>query len=764
MRISRLLASVICASTLVTSLVFLPGGKDRIVLADETEKNVSSVAADREGEGHDSTEGMPKSGDYRTQGLNPPPLEYKVLTPEILSKIEDCMSNLETNLDMWDYNLDYNSKWDDISDDLRRFANLHQEFYFYYSTRVYYRQGGDMDGRITRFEFVYFSDYSKEDYLQQVKQVNSVVNLALKEIKSGMSDYQKALVIHDWLANRITYATERLENNANTEEDFNCYGALVLKECVCEGYAEAFQVIMTRAGLECYCASNVSILHEWNVIKIDGEYYNLDVTWDDPDLPGAVNHYYFLVDNETMLKRKELTNGNEHLPPENFDADLLTSKRFANSKWLNVKSMINYYSGKWYFTTFENSKPILCSSTDPSSSLGTTVYNFPSKWMNTSTSYWQGCFSRPQVFENYLIFNTTSEILYLDLKDLSKAPVTMYAASAIPGVSTSNYQLIYGLKVDGKNLYYTVNNEPAWSTIRSLKNTLKKDPTPTNTPTPVPKPAKPTNVKAVSASATSIKITWNAVSGATGYQVCRATASNGSYTALGSYTDTSKVSTGLTTGTTYYYKVRAYKEVNGKRTYGDYSAVVSATPKVSKPTNLKAASASATSINISWSAVAGATGYQVWRSTSATGSFTALGSYTTTSKLSTGLTTGTTYYYKVRAYKEVSGKKLFGDYSTVVSAVPKPVAPTNVKASVSSSTAVTVSWNKVAGASGYEVYRAESASGTYSKLGEVSTTSRKCPGLKTGKTYYFKVRAFTTVNGKKVYSNYSSVVSAVPKA
>ncbi len=274
---------------------------------------------------------------------------------------------------------------------------------------------------------------------------------------------------------------------------------------------------------------------------------------------------------------------------------------------------------------------------------------------------------------------------------------------------------------------------------------------------------KPAGVKAEESSATSATVSWNAVNGADGYQVWRSTSSTGTFTAVGSVTTTSRKCTGLTTGTTYYFKVRAYKEVDGKKVYGTYSSVVSVTPKPAAPSNVKAVSASATSVKVSWNTVSGATGYQVFRSTSETGSFTAIGSVTTTSRDCPGLTTGTTYYFKVRAYKEVNGTKVYGAYSSVVSAAPKPAAPTNVKATVSSATKVKVSWSAVSGATGYEVYRATSANGTYSKLGTVTTTSRDCPGLTTGTTYYFKVRAYKEVNGVKIYSAYSTVVSAVPK-
>ncbi len=185
--------------------------------------------------------------------------------------------------------------------------------------------------------------------------------------------------------------------------------------------------------------------------------------------------------------------------------------------------------------------------------------------------------------------------------------------------------------------------------------------------------------------------------------------------------------------------------------------------KPAVPKNVKAVPSTTTRIIVSWDAVNGADGYQVWRSTSAAGTFTALGSYTETSKISMGLTTGATYYYKIRAYKLVDGKKYFGSYSTVVSATTKPAAPAGVKAAVSSATAVTVSWNKVTGAFGYEVWRCETSNGTYVKLGSLTETSRRCPGLTSGKTYYFKVRAYVEVNGTKYYSAYSSVVSAKPK-
>ena len=79
---------------------------------------------------------------------------------------------------------------------------------------------------------------------------------------------------------------------------------------------------------------------------------------------------------------------------------------------------------------------------------------------------------------------------------------------------------------------------------------------------------------------------------------------------------------GLITNSNYYYKVRSYWLVCTLKVYSGFSATISANPILTTPTSVKAASSSYNSINISWSGVAGATGYEVYRSTSSSGNYT----------------------------------------------------------------------------------------------------------------------------------------------
>ncbi|MEE0831359.1 MAG: fibronectin type III domain-containing protein, partial [Longicatena sp.] len=116
-----------------------------------------------------------------------------------------------------------------------------------------------------------------------------------------------------------------------------------------------------------------------------------------------------------------------------------------------------------------------------------------------------------------------------------------------------------------------------------------------------------------------------------------------------------------------------------------------------------------------------------------------------------------TYSYIVKPARYDSISRVYGDQSNAVSEVTtftKPIITLTKK----SSSSIKISWKKVDSASYYEVYR-KVGSGAYKKLKNVSTTSYESKSLSKGKTYTYKVRAYTTVDGKKVYSTYSTAKS-----
>ena len=186
--------------------------------------------------------------------------------------------------------------------------------------------------------------------------------------------------------------------------------------------------------------------------------------------------------------------------------------------------------------------------------------------------------------------------------------------------------------------------------------------------------------------------------------------------------------------------------------------------KPNKVSGIKATSNSYNSIKLTWNkTVNGANGYAVYRSTSKDGKYTLRKTITSKNTIEftdTGLDTNTTYYYKVRAYRMIADQKKYGSYSEIVCA--KPVLSKTTITVSSTSKKATIKWNKVLGASGYKVYSATSSDGTYSlkkTITSINTLSYTNTNLVSGKTYYYKVRAYRNVNGKVVYGPYSAVKS-----
>ena len=168
---------------------------------------------------------------------------------------------------------------------------------------------------------------------------------------------------------------------------------------------------------------------------------------------------------------------------------------------------------------------------------------------------------------------------------------------------------------------------------------------------------------------------------------------------------------------------------------------------------------------LTWNAVSGATSYKVYRATSKSGTYSLLGTVTTTSYTNTGAKAGTTYYYRVKACNDAG----LSPYSNIVSGkvksvTPKPSAPVVKIGNSASSGKPMLTWNAVSGATSYKVYRATSQNGTYSLLGTTTATSYTNTGAKAGMTYYYKVKAVNSA-GESAYSNVVSgkVKSVTPK-
>lgn len=167
------------------------------------------------------------------------------------------------------------------------------------------------------------------------------------------------------------------------------------------------------------------------------------------------------------------------------------------------------------------------------------------------------------------------------------------------------------------------------------------------------------------------------------------------------------------------------------------------------------------SMKLSWSDQDYADGYQICNANNRVIGTTSNNSYTVKR-----LTSCTTYRYKVRSYVEnADGSVSYGNFSTAVAAQTMLNTPT-LKARSTTRGNVTLTWSKVAKASGYEIYYSTEKNGIYTKLKTVSKSSARRyvdSGLASGEKYYYTIRAYRTVNGVKTYSSYNTIKSATVK-
>jgi fibronectin type 3 domain-containing protein len=252
-------------------------------------------------------------------------------------------------------------------------------------------------------------------------------------------------------------------------------------------------------------------------------------------------------------------------------------------------------------------------------------------------------------------------------------------------------------------------------------------------------PAAPSAPAVTTAGANSASVSWPAVSGATTYQVLRADDGANNYSTVGTnVSGTSYTDTGLTQGSAYDYEVEA---TNLAGTSGPSPATVYTQPVQipAAPSAPTVTAAQETSANVTWPSVPNATSYQVLRAPDGTNNYSTVGpNVSGTSYTDTGLTLSASYDYEIEATNSAGTSAASPSTEYIVA----PDAATGVTARASSSTSVSVSWNAVSGAQGYEVDRSTSSNGTYSAVAtNLATTTYTDTSVSANSTYYYKVVA-----------------------
>ena len=281
------------------------------------------------------------------------------------------------------------------------------------------------------------------------------LDAAIKEVDSkvditGMTDEEIVLAYHEYLTSSVAYAYEAyLSNSLGSEHEYDMYGALVNHSVVCQGYAETMFYFLKRVGLPCAIASSKNINHAWNIVKIHGNWYHIDVTWDDPvwDVPGKSLHTYFLVSFDTMNKNT-LTNHTKDrtdmvISAQSGDAyTSATDTTYESGKfWNGVEKVIFYDDGYWYSIGEGSSKTnYQIKKYKYSTGANQTLYSGSATWYaNDAGRYYVGQFGAIYIQGSILYFTTPDAVNKIDL-----------SASAINATEVVNIRSKYS---KGNNIY-----------------------------------------------------------------------------------------------------------------------------------------------------------------------------------------------------------------------------------------------------------------------------------------------------------------------
>ena len=174
------------------------------------------------------------------------------------------------------------------------------------------------------------------------------------------TDLEKVFYVHEWLVQNIAYDREHLSDDV--QDDHNLRGALLEGTAVCDGYAKTYALTLRKLGITGVLVTSKDIGHAWNMVELDGNWYQVDCTWDDPvdgsDQLGYCMHKHLLCTTEEMN-----TNHNddgddsvafdlENLGTQNI-VNLATDDTYENTWWKDKRSAIFPCGGDWYYASGE---------------------------------------------------------------------------------------------------------------------------------------------------------------------------------------------------------------------------------------------------------------------------------------------------------------------------------------------------------------------------------------------------------------------------
>lgn len=265
---------------------------------------------------------------------------------EVKNAIKDGLLDLDQSISIYNYKVSIN----DISKVYRDVVNDNPELFYVSGGYSYYYT---TDGYVTSIIPAYIYD-SKDDILEMKDKFNAAVDRLKREINSDLSDIDTALEVHNYIASHAEYNTTGYNTGTLSNIDHSAYGVLVEHTGVCDSYSLAYQYIMKCIyNIDTVVVTSQPMNHAWNLIKINGNYYHVDLTWDDGTftMNGKVIDYnvrylYFLLSDDAISNMSKAHYGWEDIGIK-CDSDYYDNMYLRNS-YEAFYGIGGYYNGEWH--------------------------------------------------------------------------------------------------------------------------------------------------------------------------------------------------------------------------------------------------------------------------------------------------------------------------------------------------------------------------------------------------------------------------------
>ncbi len=329
----------------------------------------------------------------------------------------------------------------------------------------------------------------KLNYVYTPEEVKEVKDMAeeyiFSRVDKSWTDLEKALFFHDFLCQNFQYDIRLFFQETQNDVARDIYRMFTEGMGVCQAYANTYEYLLQHEGIECKLVASDDSNHEWNIVKLDGEWYHVDVTQDDPlmaideynvaflDMSGSVSHKYFLLSDSAIF--------DHHLGGDHYNwyctGDInrgttpCISTKYDNG-WLFRESntAFCYVDDNWYYFRHneEDEKAELVKTNNFKT--GNVVINFDSFWSAAEPGYYYNAvYTGLSEVNGYLIYNTDIAVFAYDVKKNKEYNlfgltniynrddvITVGGEAVMP-----NNLHIYGSKADKDGVYCQLSQSPA---------------------------------------------------------------------------------------------------------------------------------------------------------------------------------------------------------------------------------------------------------------------------------------------------------------